>query len=174
MISELLDEICSEYIRHQDKWHWVSNNISTSTSAVALWAAFNTKEQQDIDCMICISLFYNKQEATTDRPERISPDSHFFDYCHSDLERPKQLSSYGLYLQSSDQAWHSPLVCRINAHCFKNQRTRSDQSHKKRLAREEEHGYRPSQSSRHTGGGKGYKGIIPMEAIFLWLVWLVD
>ena len=78
-----------------------------------------------MDCMLCISLFYNKQKFQVDRPPALTNEfcmSH--DLIHSVTERPRQLTVYDLCLRFSDTDWHSPLLVRVNSHALKNKRTR--------------------------------------------------
>ena len=78
-----------------------------------------------MDCMLCISLFYNKQKFQVDRPPALTNEfSMSQDYIHSVSERPRQLTVYDLCLRFSDTAWHSPLLVRVNSHALKNKRTR--------------------------------------------------
>ena len=112
----------------------VTCNVSSSTPASAV---FDYMEQgnadADLDCMLCISLYYNKQKSREPRPPKlIRQRAH--DYTHNISERPRQLSNYDLCLGQTDCDWHLPLIVRVHAHHLRNKRTRSTASQQNRQA----------------------------------------
>ena len=87
----------------------------------------------NLDCMLCISLFYNKQLSENERPPVLVPDRRLaHDYLHNILERPRQLSNYDLCLRQTDCDWHRPLIVRVHAFHLQNKRTRSSASQQNR------------------------------------------
>ena len=88
----------------------------------------------DVDCMLCISLFYNKQKCSERPPKLIDQREIAHDYLHSISERPRQLSNYDLCLGQTDCGWRLPLIVRVHAHHLRNKRTRSGASQQNRQA----------------------------------------
>ena len=103
----------------------VTFNISCSTAPQDVFDMVFESQDSGLDCMLCISLFYNKQDFDVPRPPILTDQFHLsHDYIHSVSERPRQLTVYDLCLGMNDCDWHLPLVCRINSHALKNKRTR--------------------------------------------------
>lgn len=104
----------------------ISYNVSSSTPPqdVFDFVAHN-EANANLDCMLFISLFHNKQQYTAERPPKIV--DHLclaHDYIHNISERPRQLSTYDLCLKRLDGDWHVPLIVRVSAHATRNKRTR--------------------------------------------------
>ena len=122
-------EVLEDAIRalNQQLWreHWITFNISSSSAPQDVFDPVFADNHNEMDCMLCISLFYNKQKFQVKRPPVLTDEfcmSH--DLIHSVSERPRQLTVYDLCLRFSDTAWHSPLLVRVNSHALKNKRTR--------------------------------------------------
>ena len=122
-------EVLEDAIRalNQQLWreNWISFNISSSSAPQDVFDSVFANNHNEMDCMLCISLFYNKQKFQVDRPPALTNEfSMSQDYIHSVSERPRQLTVYDLCLRFSDTDWHSPLLVRVNSHALKNKRTR--------------------------------------------------
>ena len=122
-------EVLEDAIRatNQQLWreNWITFNISSSSAPQDVFDSVFANNHNDMDCMLCISLFYNKQKFQVERPPVLTNEftmSH--DYIHSVSERPRQLTVYDLCLKATDADWHSPLLVRVNSHALKNKRTR--------------------------------------------------
>ena len=97
--------------------HPVTYNVSSSTPASELFDFMeHGNTNADVDCMLCISLFYNKQKCSERPPKLIDKREIAHDYLHSISERPRQLSNYDLCLGQTDCDWHLPLIVRVHAH----------------------------------------------------------
>ena len=84
--------------------------------------------------MLCISIFYNKQNFEQARLPHLVPDRALaHDYLHDVLERPRQLSNYDLCLCD----WHLPLIVRIHAYQMRNFRTRGPDSQNRRRLKDQ-------------------------------------
>ena len=133
-------EVLEDAIRalNQQLWreYMVTFNISSSSAPQDVYDSVFANTHGDIDCMVCISLFYNKQKSHIERPPILLNEytmSH--DYIHSVSERPRQLTVYDLCLRFSDTDWHSPLLVRVNSHALKNKRTRGPDAQFNRVQR---------------------------------------
>ena len=107
--------------------HKIKYNISSSTPPQDVFD-FVTRNSQsaNLDCMLFISIFYNRQQYTAERPPRIVEELCLApDYIHNVSERPRQLSNYDL---CQDTDWHAPLIVRVSAHATRNKRTRGTQA----------------------------------------------
>ena len=138
IVIEILDQVTSEMNGHIVQR--VTYNVSSSTPAQAVFQQLEEGDaNSDLDCMMCISLFYNKQE-TEDEPQPLIVADRFLshDYSHNVLERPRQLSNYDLCLKQTDADWHLPLIVRIHAHFMRNWRTRGPGSQAKRAEQQRE------------------------------------
>ena len=122
-------EVLEDAIRalNQQLWreNWISFNISSSSAPQDVFDSVFANNHNEMDCMLCISLFYNKQKFQVDRPPALTDEfSMSHDYIHSVSERPRQLTVYDLCLRFSGTDWHSPLLVRVNSHALKNKHTR--------------------------------------------------
>ena len=111
----------------------------------------------NLDCMLCVSIFYNRQGFDTERPERITPHLHLApDYIHNISERPRQLSCYDVCVKQTENDWHIPLIVRTSAYATRNKRTRGQHSQDLRHQRYREYWYRSERNqpsySRYYGG----------------------
>lgn len=150
----------------------ITFNISASTPPQDVFDSISQDSKNaNIDCMLCISIFYNKQNFDAKRPDYITENfSITHDYIHNVVERPRQLSTFDLCLKTVDADWHLPLIVRISAHATRNKRTRGPDSQEIRLQRyrnwvsrddqqEYQHQgqyYQQHQPSRYYGGYGGY------------------
>ncbi len=107
----------------------ITYNVSSSTAVKDVFALMQEGDlNSNLDCMMCISVFYNKH-LSDERPRPIVQDRALaHDYIHNVLDRPSQLSNYDVCLKHSDCDWHRPLIVRISSHATRNKRTRSSQS----------------------------------------------
>ena len=122
-------EVLEDAIRalNQQLWreNWITFNISSSSAPQDVFDSVFANNHNEMDCMLCISLFYNKQKFQVERPPVLTNEfSMSHDYIHSVSERPRQLTVYDLRLRATDTDWHSPLLVRVNSHALKNKRTR--------------------------------------------------
>ena len=122
-------EVLEDAIRalNQQLWreNWITFNISSSSAPQDVYDSVFANDHNEMDCMLCISLFYNKQKFQVDRPPALTNEfSMSHDYIHSVSERPRQLTVYDLCLRATDTDWHSPLLVRVNSRALKNKRTR--------------------------------------------------
>ena len=111
-------------------------------------------QASNLDCMLCISIFYNRQKFDTDRPEYITLELQLApDYLHNVLERPRQLSGYDVCLKPTHNNWRIPLVVRTAAYATRNKRTRGQFSQDLRYQRWREYQNRSyqQQQSRYYG-----------------------
>ena len=124
IVVEVLEDAIramNQQLKHQYR---VTFNISSSTRPQDVFDAVFANRNANMDCMLCISLFFNKQDFEVPRPNVLTDQftiSH--DYLHSVSERPRQLSNYDLCLGLFDCDWHLPLYAayphtrsRTNAH----------------------------------------------------------
>ena len=115
----------------------------------------------NLDCMLCISIFYNRQRYETERPARISDDLFLApDYMHSVSERPRQLLGYDVCLRPGDNDWHIPLIVRTSAYSTRNKRTRGRDAQRLRNQRYREYQDRSNQyqeQSRHYGSWQDWQ-----------------
>ena len=150
----LVIEVLDDAVRHLNTHflHKVTYNVSSSTPASEVYDFMEHGNiNVNLDCMLCISLFYNKQQPENERPPTLIPDRELaHDYLHSIAERPRQLSNYDLRLGQTDCDWHRPLIVRVHAFHLRNKRTRSAASQANRQAAAQR---RQASSSygRHTG-----------------------
>lgn len=122
---------------------FITFSISTSTQSSELFSQMTdaTEEERELDGMLLISKFYNKQLFTAERPNRVIADSAMsFDYVPAELERPKELQNV-YWLRHTDRS------CISTTHIYK--RHRSAASEANRAQRREEH---------QKGKGFGQKG----------------
>ena len=143
-------EVLEDAIRalNQQLWreNWITFNISSSSAPQDVFDSVFANNHNDMDCMLCISLFYNKQKFQVERPPVLTNEfSMSHDYIHSVSERPRQLTVYDLCLRATDTDWHSPLLVRVNSHALKNKRTRGPDAQQYRNQR---YRARQAQSSR--------------------------
>lgn len=159
-------EVLADAIRatNQQLWreNWITFNISSSSAPQDVFDSVFARQNSDMDCMLCISLFYNKQKFEVPRPNALTDQfSMSHDYIHSISERPRQLTVYDLCLRATDLDWHLPLVVRINSHAMKNKRTRGPDAQENRnqrfrnWRRQSNWSDQWSQSSRHYGERTG-------------------
>ena len=99
-----------------------SYNVSSSTPASEVFQFMeHGNVNANVDCMLCISLFYNKQKTESERPPKLIRQRELaHDYLHSIAERPRQLSNYDLCLGQTDCDWHLPLIVRVHAYHLRN------------------------------------------------------
>ena len=128
----LVVEVLEDAVRalNQHFLHKVTFNVSSSTPAAEVYDFLEHGNiNANMDCMACISLFYNKQQFKQDRPPPLIENRRIaHDYLHNIVERPRQLSNYDLCLGQTDGDWHRPLIVRVHAFHLKNKRTRSSTS----------------------------------------------
>ena len=128
----LVVEVLEDAVRalNQHFLHKVTFNVSSSTPAAEVYDFLeHGNVNANMDCMACISLFYNKQQFKQERPAPLIENRRFaHDYMHNIAERPRQLSNYDLCLGQTDGDWHRPLIVRVHAFHYKNKRTRSSTS----------------------------------------------
>ena len=125
VVVEVLEDIVQAMNPHLE--HKIKYNISSSTPPQDVFD-FVTRNSQsaNLDCMLFISIFYNRQQYTAERPPRIVEELCLApDYIHNVSERPRQLSNYDL---CQDTDWHAPLIVRVSAHATRNKRTRGTQA----------------------------------------------
>ena len=154
LVIEVLEDAVKEMNRHL--LHRITYNVSSSTPAKEVFEFMeHGNVNANLDCMLCISLFYNKQLSEKERPPTLVPDRELaHDYLHNILERPRQLSNYDLCLRQTDCDWHRPLIVRVHAFHLRNLRTRSSASQQNRQAAAWRRQERSDQGSygRDTGG----------------------
>lgn len=151
MFGGIVVEVLEDAIRATNQHLMIENrvtfNISSSTAPQDVFDTVFANKDSSMDCMLCVSLFYNKQNFETPRPKILTDQFTLaHDYIHSFAERPRQLSVFDLRLGINNCEWHLPLVCRITAHAIKNKRTRGPEAQENRNQR-----YR----SWSSGKGKG-------------------
>ena len=89
----------------------------------------------DLDCLLLISIFYNKQQFEEPWPPLLVPEQRLAHDClHNVIDRPHKLSNYDLCLRHTDPAWHRPLAGRVSAYATKNKRTRGEDAQRRRQA----------------------------------------
>jgi len=117
LVVEVLEDVVSAMNEHLDWKNKITFNISSSTPPQDVFDTITQGSQTgNLDCMLCISIFYNRQGFDTERPERITPHLHLApDYIHNISERPRQLFCYDVCLKPSDNDWHIPLIVRTSA-----------------------------------------------------------
>ena len=127
---EVLEDVVREMNRHLDEK--ITYNVSSSTPAKDVYTFMQEGDlNSNLDCMICITWFYNKQRHQGQRPPKLVNDRALaHDYLHNVLERPRQLSNYDVCLKCTDGDWHRPLLVRIHAYHMRNWRTRGPVSQK--------------------------------------------
>ena len=130
VVVEVLEDVVLAMNEHLDWKNKITFNISSSTPPQDVFDTITQGSQTgNLDCMLCISVFYNRQGFDTGRPERITPHLHLApDYIHNISERPRQLSCYDVCLKPSDNDWHIPLIVRTSAYATRNKRTRGQYS----------------------------------------------
>ena len=126
IVVEVLDDVVSAMNTHLSYYNKITYNISSSTPPQDVFDTVVAGSQTaNLDCMLCISIFYNRQRYETERPDRVSDDLFLApDYMHSVSERPRQLLGYDVCLRPSDNDWHIPLIVRTSAYSTRNKRTR--------------------------------------------------
>ena len=137
VVVEVLEDVVLAMNEHLDWKNKITFNISSSTPPQDVFDTITQGSQTcNLDCMLCISVFYNRQGFDTERPERITPHLHLApDYIHNISERPRQLSCYDVCLKPSDNDWHIPLIVRTSAYATRNKRTRGQYSQDLRYQR---------------------------------------
>ena len=142
-------EVLEDAIRamNQQLEHRISYNISSSTPPQDVFDyVAHGDGNAHLDCMLFISIFYNKQRFDAERPPPIVRNLNLaHDYLHNISERPRQLSTYDLCLKSLDCDWHIPLIVRVSAHATRNKRTRGPQAQDQRNRRYREWSNRQEQ-----------------------------
>ena len=149
IVMEVLDDAVKTSNQHfLEK---VTYNVSSSTPASEVFDFMeHGNADADLDCMLCISLFYNKQRSQEERPPKLIQQREIaHDYLHNIAERPRQLSNYDLCLGQTDCDWHLPLIVRVHAYHLRNKRTRSTASQQNRQAAAQRR--QASSYGRHTG-----------------------
>ena len=121
---EVLDDAVKEMNKHL--LHYITYNVSSSTPAKEVFEFMqHGNVNANLDCMLCISVFYNKQRSKKERPPILVRGRELaHDYLHNILERPRQLSNHDLCLRQTDCDWHRPLIVRLHAFHLRNLRTR--------------------------------------------------
>ena len=110
VVVEVLEDVVATMNEHLNWKNKITFNISSSTPPQDVFDTITQGSQTgNLDCMLCVSVFYNRQGFDTDRPGRITPHLHLApDYLHNVSERPRQLSCYDVCLKPSDNDWHIP------------------------------------------------------------------
>ena len=156
IVVEVLEDVVSAMNTHLSWQNKITFNISSSTPPQDVFdTVVEGSQTANLDCMLCISIFYNRQNYETERPERISNDLHLApDYMHSVSERPRQLLGYDVCLRPSDNDWHIPLIVRTSAYSTRNKRTRGRDAQNLRNQRYREYqdrSYQYQPQSRYHG-----------------------
>ena len=156
IVVEVLEDVVAAMNTHLSWQNKITFNISSSTPPQDVFdTVVEGSQTANLDCMLCISIFYNRQKYETERPERISDDLHLApDYMHSVSERPRQLLGYDVCLRPSDNDWHIPLIVRTSAYSTRNKRTRGRDAQNLRNQRYREYqdrSYQYQQQSRYHG-----------------------
>ena len=150
LVMEVLDDaVRTSNMHFLEK---VTYNVSSSTPASAVFEYMEQgNAEADLDCMLCISLYYNKQKSREERPPKLIRQREMaHDYTRNISERPRQLSNYDLGLGQTDCDCHLPLIVRVHAHHLRNKRTRSTASQQNRQAAAQRR-QATSSYGRHTG-----------------------
>ena len=156
IVVEVLDDVVSAMNTHLSYYNKITYNISSSTPPQDVFdTVVEGSQSANLDCMLCISVFYNRQRYETERPERISDDLFLApDYMHSVSERPRQLLGYDVCLRPSDKDWHIPLIVRTSAYSTRNRRTRGQDAQNLRNQKYRDYqnrSYQYQQQSRYHG-----------------------
>ena len=96
MVVEVLEDVVQAMNGQLDDK--VTYNISSSTPPQDVFDFVTSNSQSaNLDCMLLISIFYNRQQYTAERPPRITEELCLApDYIHNVSERPRQLSNFDL------------------------------------------------------------------------------
>jgi len=118
VVVEVLEDVVNAMNEHLNWKNKITLNISSSTPPQDVFDTIAQGSQTaTLDCMLCISVFYNRQGFETERPARITPHLHLApDYIHNIAERPRQLSCFDVCLKQTDNDWHIPLIVRTSAY----------------------------------------------------------
>ena len=137
VVVEVLEDVVAATNEHLDWKNKITCNISSSTPPQDVFDTITQGSQTaNLDCMLCISVFYNRQGFDTERPAKITPHLHLApDYLHNVSERPRQLLGYDVCLKPSDNDWRIPLIVRTSAYSTRNKRTRGQFSQDLRYQR---------------------------------------
>ena len=131
IVIEVLEDVISTEWYHLQ--YFMVHAVCCSMQDVA-------NEETDLDCALCVSLFYNNQQLTASDDQRPKPivenGPYWEDYIHNELERPKYLTNFDWCRSYTDKNWHSPLMVRIHVHAKR--RNKGKGSHHEQ---EEEHRY---------------------------------
>ena len=92
---EVLEDVVREFNRHL-KERICTYNISCSSPARSTFQhVAHGDTDVDLDCLLLISIFYNKQQFEEPWPPLLLPERRLaHDYLHNVLDRPHKLSSY--------------------------------------------------------------------------------
>ena len=156
VVVEVLEDVVAAMNEHLDWRNTITFNISSSTPPQDVFDTITTQGSQpgNLDCMLCISIFYNRQQFT-DRPEYVTSELHLApDYMHNVSERPRQLKGYDICVNPQDCDWHIPLIVRTSAYATRNKRTRGQAAQDLRHQRYREYqdrSYQYQQQSRYHG-----------------------
>ncbi len=131
---EVLEDVVKETNKHL--LHNITYTVSISTPAKEVFEFMQHGNiNVNLDCMLCISVFYNKQLSEPERPPiLIRARALAHDYLHDLLERSRQLSNYDICLRQTDCDSHRPLIVRMHAFHMRNLRTRGPISQQNRHA----------------------------------------
>ena len=106
---EVLEDVVREMNRHlKDR---VTYNVSSSIPAKDFYTFMQEADlNSNLDCMMCISIYYNKQCHEQQRPPKLGEDRALaHDYLRNVLGRPRQ-SNFDVCLKHTDGDWHRPLL----------------------------------------------------------------
>lgn len=137
----------------------ITYNVSSSTQPQSVFDnVIHSDTSVNMDCMVFISIVYNKQQFDAERPQPILDDSWLArDYLRNVLEQPRQLWNYDMCLRHTDGDWHIPLIVPVSAHATRNKRTRGPEAQGQRRERyhdwvQRQCQYQTRQYGRHYGG----------------------
>ena len=98
IVIEVLEDVISVFNQILNQQNGITYNISWSMQSAAPCKTLPYNEETDLDCALCISLFYNNQQLTASDDQRPKPivenGPYWEDYIHNELERPKYLTHF--------------------------------------------------------------------------------
>lgn len=124
VVIEVLEDVVRAM--NQQLLDKITYNISSSTPPQDVFdSVLEGAHNTNLDCMLLISIFYNKQQYDVERPSLMVRNFWLAqDYIHNISERPRQLSTFDLGLKTLDADWRVPLLVRVSAYATRNKRTR--------------------------------------------------
>ena len=120
VIVEALDDIIAIFNSQHTANVRISYNISSSTPATEFFKQMHGDNDADLDCMFCMSIFNNKKKYQNERPPLLNQSALAIDYMHHELERPKQLTNYDLFVSGAPMSPLAPSSdCQSFCPCYK-------------------------------------------------------